>query len=108
MNFYNPYIPYSMAAPTVSRGLLRGALGGINWGSFLNNTQRTLGIINQAIPMVKQVTPLVNNAKTMFRVMNEFKKVDNASKTKEVKKTETINEIKEEPIDNSTGPVFFA
>lgn len=83
MNYYNPYYmmaPYtSLATAPAKTGLLSNLIGGIrgiSWGSILNNTQRTLGIINQAIPVVKQVTPVMKNAKTMFRVMNEFKKVD--------------------------------
>lgn len=81
MNFYNPYTmisPYYQV-PT-STGLFRGLFGrlgsGINWGSILNNTQRTLNIVNQTIPLVKQTGPIVKNARTMFRVMNEFKKAD--------------------------------
>lgn len=72
-------MPYSTMTAPARTGLLSNLLGGvrgINWGSIINNTQRTLGLINQAIPVVKQVTPVVKNAKTMFRVMNEFKKVD--------------------------------
>ncbi|MBS7020697.1 MAG: hypothetical protein KH135_02340 [Firmicutes bacterium] len=81
MNYYNPYYqmyPYVAAAP-VKKGIfssLTGGLKGINWGNILNNTQRTLNIVNQAIPAVKQITPVMKNARTMFQVMNEFKKVD--------------------------------
>ena len=49
----------------------------INWGSILNNTQKTLGIINQAIPVYHQVKPMWNNARTMFRVMGEMCKINN-------------------------------
>ncbi len=85
MNYYNPYYnfpTYMMSAAPTSRGLLggisaaRGIRSGINWGTILNNIQRGLGIANQAIPVIKQVTPVMRNAKTMFQVMNEFKKVD--------------------------------
>lgn len=83
MNYYNPYsimMPYGASAITPAKtslfSNLIGGVRGINWGSILNNTQRTLGLINQAIPVVKQVTPVMKNAKTMFKVMNEFKKVD--------------------------------
>ena len=78
MNYYNPY--YYMV-PTATSGLGRGLFGttlrrGINWSSILNGAQRTLGLVNQAIPLVKQAAPMMRNAKTMFKVMNEFKKVD--------------------------------
>lgn len=113
MNFYNPYfgVPSAIATPNVSRGLLRGLLGrGINWGSILNNTQRTLGIINQAIPVVKQVSPIVNNAKTMFRVMNEFKKVETPTSEPasppEKNQTQPIEKSDNQTV-NSQGPTFF-
>lgn len=88
MNYYNPYammVPYTantmMPAKAGLFSNLIGGMKGIKWGTILTNTQRTLGLINQAIPVVKQVTPVVKNAKTMFRVMNEFKKVDEPTST---------------------------
>ena len=45
----------------------------INWASLLNNTQKTLNIINQAIPIIYQVKPIINNAKTMFKVISAVK-----------------------------------
>lgn len=114
MNFYNPYfgVPTALTTPNASRGLLRGLFGrGINWGSILNNTQRTLGIINQAIPVVKQVSPIVNNAKTMFRVMNEFKKVETPTSESisqaDEPQTKTISENNHQNFNNQ-GPTFFA
>ena len=100
--FMNYYFPY-MNIPTSSTGLLsRIFKNGINWSTILSNTQKTLNIVNQTIPLVKQVGPVVNNAKTMFKIMNEFKKVEtpqNNTKTKEVKETNT-------PIYNN-NPTFF-
>ena len=64
-----------------SVGLLAG-LKKINWGSFLSNTQKTLNIVNQTIPLVYQVKPLVNNAKTVFKIIGAVKSDnDNPSKT---------------------------
>lgn len=79
MNYYNPYfynIPSSVASSAgASRGLA-GLLGKINFSSIINGTSRTLNLVNQAIPIFKQMSPVVRNAKTMFKVMNEFKKAD--------------------------------
>lgn len=76
MNYYNPYL-YMMPAAAPKVGLFSRLFGGgIKWSSILNGTQRTLSILNQGIPLVRQVSPIVRNAKTMFKVMNEFKKVD--------------------------------
>ena len=45
----------------------------INWGGLINNTSKTLGIINQTIPLVRQVGPMMNNMKSMLRVASLFK-----------------------------------
>lgn len=45
----------------------------INWGNILNNTQKTLNVINQAIPIIYQVKPLVTNARTLFRIADAVK-----------------------------------
>lgn len=49
------------------------ALRSINWGGFINNTSKTLGVINQTIPLVRQVGPMMNNMKSMLRVASIFK-----------------------------------
>ena len=80
---------------------------GINWNSILNNTQRTLGIINQAIPIIYQVKPLLNNARTLFRVASALNSNDD----------DEVNEVREETNYNSNvnyatkkdsnGPIFY-
>ena len=50
-----------------------GALKAINWGGIINNTSKTLGIINQTIPLVRQVGPMMNNMRSMLRIASIFK-----------------------------------
>ncbi len=117
MNYYNPYtmiMPYTtssmMPAKTGLFSNLISGVRGINWGTILTNTQRTLGLINQAIPVVKQVTPVMKNAKTMFRVMNEFKKVDEpVTVPKQPVKTEHHNQTNtpSTSISSINQPTFF-
>ena len=104
MNFYNPYyytLPTALTQPKI--GLLERLFGstGVSINNFLNGTQKVLNIANQTIPLVKQVKPIIGNAKTMFRVMNEFKKSD---KPNIVEQKEFINNIE---TNDNTGPKFF-
>ena len=107
MNYYNPYLytyPYMNTAPKV--GLFsRIFSGNLSFGSILSGTQKTLNIVNQAIPIVKQAGPVINNAKTMFKVMNEFKKVDAPSTS--VSSTEVENESTNNYESYDDGPTFF-
>lgn len=96
MNFYNPYI-YSM--PETSTNFFSK----LSFTKILNGTSKTLNVINQAIPIVKQISPIINNAKTMFKVINEFKKNDdeNIISNTDIKKTDERKEI------NTNLPTFF-
>ena len=49
------------------------AIKAINWTGFINNTSKTLGIINQTIPLVKQVGPMMNNMKSILKIASIFK-----------------------------------
>ena len=117
MNYYNPYfysIPTTLSTPKV--GLFSRLFGGngITLGGILNGTQRVLNFANQAIPLVKQVRPMIGNAKTMFKVMNEFKRVEKPKENINNKPTNNISKIKQEEtiIENNytstdEGPTFF-
>jgi len=90
MNYYNPYFNmYPYIRPSLfSR--ITGTLGKIKFGSILSGTQKTLNIINQTIPIVKQAKPVLGNAKTMFKVMNEFRKVNTPIIKKNIEETKQV------------------
>jgi len=89
--------------PNQNFNQFKGIKKGINWSNLLSNTQKTLGIINQAIPVVYQIKPIVKNAKTLFKVAHEIKKPD--IKNSGIKKTNQKSNLKTE-INNNT-PTFF-
>lgn len=105
MNYYNPYFfPYA-SVQTTAPSLFSRLLGGnkLTLSSILSGTGKVINFANQAIPLVKQAGPVIQNAKTMFRVMNEFKKVDtNQVENNEVKEKEVITST-----SNNMGPTFF-
>ena len=61
------------------------ALKNIKWATLLDGTQKTLGVINQAIPIVYQVKPIINNAKTLFKIANVMKEPEQQEIKKETK-----------------------
>ena len=80
---FNPYGAYMPFRAMSGAGLLSR----INWGSLLSNTQKTLNIVNQAIPIVYQVKPIINNAKTVMRVANELRKPSTTTVTTSAENT---------------------
>lgn len=116
MNFFNPYyytMPSSYIQPKI--GLLGRLFGrtGITISNFLNGTQRVLNIANQTIPLVKQVRPMIGNAKTMFKVMSEFKRAEKPQLnetniiTDKSNAMSTNQENQIEKIQDESGPTFF-
>ncbi len=104
--FNNPMMYSNMtgnlARPTIFRGLL-GGFRGINWSGLLSNTQKTLGIINQTIPIVYQVKPIVNNARTLFRINDALKSDDNSNNN--ISNNQNNNVNNNNNYDNK--PVFY-
>lgn len=74
---------------------------GFSFSSFLDGTQKTLGVINQAIPLVYQVRPIFKNAKTMFRIADELKNGDTAEKV------EANNNAQSNNLSNTNKPIFY-
>lgn len=101
-------------------GLLSNLKSKINLGAILTNTQKTLNIVNQAIPLVYQVKPMIENAKTIFKVMGAVKeesteptrninsniKETNNKNSRNVNKSKDKSEFKENKT-LSNNPVFF-
>lgn len=81
--------------------LLKGLsfIKNIKWGTLLDGTSKTLGVINQAIPVIYQVKPIMNNAKTMFKIANIM------NTPTEKQNTEIKQDTKEEKTSNS--PIFY-
>lgn len=78
---YNQINPYQL-----NNGIKR-----INWSSILNNTQKTLNVINQAIPIIYQVKPLVTNARTLFRIADAVKDSEPSIREKTTNQEEKSN-----------------
>ncbi len=104
MNYYNPYF---FNIPTSNTGLFSRLFGNLKLSNILNGANKTLNFVNQTIPVIKQISPMVKNARTMFNVINEFKKADetkNNSKN-DIKQNNTNYNNKQNT--NINKPTFF-
>lgn len=87
------------------------SLTSIKWGSVLNNTQKTLNVINQAIPVYYQMKPIFGNLKSLGKIMSAFNEPDN--NTNQVNDNRNRNQMnnqivdKEKKEENMSLPTFF-
>ena len=75
----------------------------LTFSGILNGASKTLGVINQAIPVFYQAKPIWNNAKTMFRVAKELNSNNNTNSNKNTMEHTTTKESK----DQGNSPTFF-
>jgi len=102
MNPYSNYpYYYNNLYQTTKPSILSKLKPKVSWSSLLDNTSRTLNVINQAIPVINQVKPIVANAKTMLKIASIIKE-DNSKVTQK-------KEYKENTQDFSydSQPTFF-
>ncbi len=101
---------YIAPVPRISSLFGRGAVGAtagaskVTFSNILNGASKTLGVINQAIPVFYQVKPIWNNARTMFRVVKGLNSNDTTPTKAQTNTGSTTNIQKEQ----SNAPTFFA
>lgn len=60
-----------------------GNFNGLTFGKVISGISKTLNIVNQAIPLYKQVRPIINNAGSILSIFKEFNKPDTDTNIKE-------------------------
>ena len=98
---FNPNLLYMPG-----RSILPIARKTINWAGLLSNTQKTLNIVNQ-------VKPMINNAKTMFKIASELTKSNTnensnvQNNVNESNSTQNNSYSVNDSSSNNDGPSFF-
>jgi len=84
----------------------------LSFGKILGGLSKTLGVVNQVIPIYKEAKPMIQNAKTAFSLIKEFgntttnRVMTNTEKNFKPLK-EKINTIQNINLENQKGPTFF-
>ena len=116
---YANIVPYALnSAPRGilgKLGVLNNGIKGINWGGLLNNASKTLGVINQAIPIVKQAGPMLNNMRSMVKLATALKNETSPKNTSIKKDIEKSKQVitnntslnNEDLVNNNCMPNFF-
>lgn len=85
---------------------------GITLSSVLGGISKGLGILNQAIPLYREIKPMIGSARKVMSVLQELKVNNNSNNTNNStinnKTTIDIEENKKIVNDSSqSAPVFF-
>ena len=102
-NAINTFPAAAGVSRTIRPGLFQ-AFRNIKWNSILTNTQKTLNVINQAIPVYYQIKPIASNLRSFGKIMSAFNSPDNTSP--KTTNQEVTREVKQK--ENQNGlPTFF-
>ena len=71
---YYPYSPMPKKPPLLYQ--MKNSLQKTSWSTTLRNTQRTIYTINQIIPIVYQLKPVISNASQAFKIAKAVKQFD--------------------------------
>lgn len=98
-----PYMIPGMVSPAANAATLGSAASSgasifskINWSSLLSNAQKTLGVVNQAIPLYYQVKPVFKNLRALGKIGKEFTKISGSN-------NQNSNRIKQESVVDNTN-----
>ncbi len=89
----------------------RTLLSGLSFGKVLGGISKTLGVVNQIIPLYKEAKPMINNARTALNIIKDFgTSTTNKVMTNTEKNLKPIKE-KIKSVSNNVniqkGPTFF-
>lgn len=74
----------------------------------LSGISKGLGIVNQAIPIYKEIKPMMSNAKKVLEIAKEFNKNSNTKTIDVTPKKEVTKTVTPSVLTNSSpNPVFF-
>lgn len=74
----------------------------------LSGISKGLGIVNQAIPIYKEIKPMMSNAKKVLEIAKEFNKSSNTKTIDVTPKKEVTKTVTPSVLTNSSpNPVFF-
>ena len=112
----------SFASRGIANGLFTRTAGSkLTLSSLLNGAQKTIGTVNQIVPLYNQVKPMFQNSKVLLNVAKGLRNsnlkpinrtktnwnTENVSNTIDVKEEPIIKEKKEESFSNYSKPFFL-
>lgn len=84
------------------------SFNGLSLGRIIGGISKTLNIVNQALPLYKEIRPIINNASGILTIFREFNKPDVNTAWQEKNSTEKST-IEAKVVKNSSlnTPTFF-
>lgn len=97
INMYRSVPPFATAGSSIASNAFRNGIAPRGIGSkislsgILNGAQKTIGTVNQIVPLYNQVKPMIENSKSVFKVFKGIKSKNTPSKNKNIRNNHVIH-----------------
>lgn len=81
---------------------LSSILGNISFEKILSGLNKSLNIVNQAIPLYQQLKPIISNSKDILSIINTITNNDTKDESLVNNENQTIKNV-----SNNNSPTFF-
>ncbi len=106
-NYTTPFMPITQTPRLGLLGRIGNTIRSINWSGLLNGADRTLGLVNQTIPLVREAKPMFSNMKSMVKLAKAFRNETTPQRTNYKAQNNIINTPKKETQINNNPAKFF-
>ena len=72
-NYPTPFMPMTTVPRLGLFSRIGNTIKSVNWSGLLNGADRTLGLVNQTIPLVREAKPMFSNMKSMVKLAKAFR-----------------------------------
>lgn len=104
-NYTTPFMP--MTTPRLGLfSRIGNTIRSVNWSGLLNGADRTLGLVNQTIPLVKEAKPMFSNMKSMVKLAKAFRN-ETAPVRNNIVKNNVIDSKQEVIHETNNNPARF-
>ena len=104
---YPYYVPYGNMGRVPLFGRMSNFFKSLKLGPFIDNTSKTLNVVNQAIPLVRNVRPMISNIKDVIRVSNIIKSNDHHELDEGLGMSEKDIKKETKTVIDDKAPTFF-
>ena len=106
-NYTTPFMPMATTPRLGLFSRIGNTIRSVNWKGLLNGADRTLGLVNQTIPLVREAKPMFSNMKSMIKLAKAFRTETTPQRTSYKTQNNIINAPQHEPQTNNNTARFF-
>ena len=106
-NYPTPFMPMTTVPRLGLFSRIGNTIKSVNWSGLLNGADRTLGLVNQTIPLVREAKPMFSNMKSMVKLAKAFRNETSPQRTNIQRQNNIVNTSLEAPQANNNTARFF-